>query len=75
MMDTLEKFYIFLETTLNKQINDKLKVKPNIIFENIVQKTTIVGYPSPLINSLQCSAQSSENLRQCPLDKDFRIGT
>jgi hypothetical protein len=38
MMDILEMFYIFRETTLNKQINDKLKVKSNIIFENIVKK-------------------------------------
>ena len=37
-MDTLEKFYIFRETKLNNQINDKLAVKPNIIFDTIVQK-------------------------------------
>jgi hypothetical protein len=36
MMDTLEKFYIFRETKLNNQINDKLTVKPNIIFDVIV---------------------------------------
>jgi hypothetical protein len=38
LMDTLEKFYIFRETKLYKQINDKLAVKPNIIFDTIVQK-------------------------------------
>ena len=38
LMDTLEKFYIFRETELNNQINDKLYVKPNIIFDTIVQK-------------------------------------
>ena len=38
LMDTLEKFYIFCETKLNNQINDKLAVKPNIIFDTIVQK-------------------------------------
>jgi hypothetical protein len=27
MMDTLEKYYIFRETKLNNQINDKLRVK------------------------------------------------
>jgi hypothetical protein len=38
LMDTLEKFYIFRETKLNNQINDKLAVKPNIIFDTIAQK-------------------------------------
>ena len=38
MMDTLEKFYIFRETKINKQINDKLTIKPNIILETVVQK-------------------------------------
>ena len=38
LMDTLEKFYIFRETKLDNQINDKLAVRPNIIFETIVQK-------------------------------------
>jgi hypothetical protein len=38
LMDTLEKFYIFCETKLNNQINDKLAIKPNIIFDAIVQK-------------------------------------
>jgi hypothetical protein len=38
LMDTLEKFYIFRETKLDNQINDKLAVRPNITFETIVQK-------------------------------------
>jgi hypothetical protein len=38
LMDTIEKFYIFRETKLDNQINDKLEVRPNIIFETIVQK-------------------------------------
>jgi hypothetical protein len=38
LMDTLEKFYIFCETKLNNQINDKLAVKPNIIFDTRVHK-------------------------------------
>jgi len=37
-MDTLEKIYIFRDTKLDSQINDKLAVRPNIIFETIVQK-------------------------------------
>jgi hypothetical protein len=45
MMDTLERFYIFRETKLNNQINDKLRVKPNIIFETIVQKDPGRGLP------------------------------
>jgi hypothetical protein len=38
LMGTLEKFYIFHEMRLNNQINDKLAVKPNIIFGTTVQK-------------------------------------
>jgi hypothetical protein len=45
MMDNLEKFYIFRETKLNNQINDKLAVKPNIIFETIVNKDPHRGLP------------------------------
>jgi hypothetical protein len=37
LMNTRENSYIFRETKLNNQINDKLTVKPNIIFETIVQ--------------------------------------
>ena len=36
MMDTLEKFFIFHETKHKNQINDKLTVKPNIIFDVIL---------------------------------------
>jgi len=38
MMDTFERFYIFCETKLNNQINDKLTIKLNIIFDTIVQR-------------------------------------
>jgi hypothetical protein len=38
MVDTLERFYIFRESKINNQINDRLTIKPNIIFETIVQK-------------------------------------
>ena len=37
-MDTLEKYYIFRETKIDNQINDKVAVRPNVIFETIVQK-------------------------------------
>jgi hypothetical protein len=43
MMDTLEKYYIFRETKFNIQINDKLTVKPNIIFEPIVHEDPYRG--------------------------------
>jgi hypothetical protein len=43
---TLERFYIFWETKLNNQINDRLTIKPNIIFETIVQKDTHRGIPN-----------------------------
>ena len=34
----IENFYIFRETKLKNQINDRLTVKQNIIFETIVQE-------------------------------------
>ena len=43
MMDTLERFYIFRETN---QINDRLTIKPNRIFETIVQKDPQRGLPT-----------------------------
>jgi hypothetical protein len=46
MMDTLERFYIFRETKINNQINDKPTIKPNIIFETIVQKDPHRGLPA-----------------------------
>jgi len=38
MMDTLERYYIYKETKSNNQINDKLTVKPNAIFETLIHK-------------------------------------
>jgi hypothetical protein len=38
MPDTLVQFYIYKETKRNNQIKDKLTVKPNVIFETLVQK-------------------------------------
>jgi len=46
MMDTLETFYIFRETKVNNQINDRLIIKPNILFETIVQKDHHRGLPA-----------------------------
>jgi len=46
MMDTIEKFYIYRETKLNNQINDKLTVKPNAIFETLVRQDPHRGIPA-----------------------------
>jgi hypothetical protein len=43
MMNTIEKYYIYRETKMNNQINDKLTVQPNTIFETIVQHETHRG--------------------------------
>jgi len=37
-MDAVESFYIFCKTMLNNQINNKLTVKHNIIFETIIRE-------------------------------------
>jgi len=46
VMDTIEKFYIYGETKLNNQINDKITVKPNVIFENLVRQDPHRGIPA-----------------------------
>jgi len=40
MLDTLEKFYIYRETKNGNQINDRLTVKSNPIFETIVTQSS-----------------------------------
>jgi hypothetical protein len=37
MLDTLEKYYIYKETKMGTQINDKLTVQANPIFETLVE--------------------------------------
>jgi hypothetical protein len=44
MMDTLERFYIYNETKSNNQINDKLTVQSNTIFETIVHEDPYRGH-------------------------------
>jgi len=46
MMDTLEKFYTFRETKLNNQINDKMTVKSNVIFDTIIRNDPYRGLPN-----------------------------
>jgi len=40
MLNTLEKFYIYKETKLGKQINDKLTIQSNQIYEVIIQQNS-----------------------------------
>jgi hypothetical protein len=44
MLDTLEKFYIYRETEAKNQINDKLTVQHNAIFETIVYEDPSGGF-------------------------------
>jgi hypothetical protein len=46
MMDTLERYYIYKETKSNNQINDKLTVKPNAIFETLIHEAPHRGHPN-----------------------------
>jgi hypothetical protein len=70
LVNTLEKFYIFRETKLNNQINEKLTVKPNIIFDTIVQHDPQRGihnahstqYTNPYSVGLECYKDSHKQL-------------
>jgi len=64
MMVTLEKFYIFRETKLNNQINDKLTVKPNIIFEKIVRYNHCRGLPNSYTQERQQQVSVLQDLLQ-----------
>jgi len=44
MMDTLERYYIYKETKSNNQINNKLTVKPNTIFETLIHEAPHRGH-------------------------------
>jgi hypothetical protein len=43
LINTLEKFYIFLDIRLNNHINDKSTVKHNIIFDTSGWKTSTLN--------------------------------
>jgi len=64
MMDTLEKFYIFRETKINNQIDDRMTVKSNIIFDTIVRNDPYRGPPNAY------SAQQ-ENIQLCSEKDSF----
>jgi len=40
MLDTVEKFYIYKETRINKQTNNKFTVKLNVVFEILILEDT-----------------------------------
>ena len=50
MMETLEKFHIYIETKLGRQINDRNTVTQNILFDTLVQGISLT--PSTTCNSL-----------------------
>jgi len=47
MLYTMGKFYVYKETKINNQMNDKWTVRPNIIFETLVQKDTKTAHTTP----------------------------
>jgi hypothetical protein len=46
MLDTIERFYIYRETQRDNQINDKLTVRSNKIFEALVQNDPHRAHPN-----------------------------
>jgi hypothetical protein len=57
MEDIIEKFYIFREMKINNQINDKLTIQPNIIFDTIVQLDPYRGLPNACSTHIQQNTQ------------------
>jgi len=47
-LDTLEGFHIYKEIKAGNQINDKLTVRENAVFETIVQEDPYRGSTAPL---------------------------
>jgi len=43
MLDTLKKFYIYRESKNENQINDRLTVQRNPIFETVIKQPPIEG--------------------------------
>ena len=44
MMDTLENFYIYKETKMDKQINENGTIKQNILFDTIIRRNSGRGH-------------------------------
>jgi hypothetical protein len=47
LMDTLEGFHIYKETKGNNQINDRLTVRDNAVFETIIQEDPYRAQANP----------------------------
>jgi hypothetical protein len=47
MMATLEGFHIYRETKVDNQINNRLTVRENAVFETIVQEDPYRGRAAP----------------------------
>ena len=40
VLNTMEKLYIYKETKIDNQLNDKCTVKPRVIFDTVILKNT-----------------------------------
>ena len=47
MLNTMDKFYIYKETKIDNQLNDKCTVKPNKIFDQLILKDTDRAHLTP----------------------------
>jgi len=73
MMDTFERFYTFSETKLNNQINDKLTIKLNIIFDTIVQRDPHRGLSTAYNPQSAALGSVLQDLHLCLHGKDSPI--
>ena len=46
MMNTIENFYIYKETKIENQINDKKTIKQNILFVTIIRRNPGREHPA-----------------------------
>jgi len=44
MLNAMEKIYIYKETRINNQMNDKCTFKPNIIFDTLIRKDRDIAH-------------------------------
>ena len=52
-MDTVERFHIYKETKIENQINDRITVARNILFDTALQNYASRWHPSPPVRSEQ----------------------
>jgi hypothetical protein len=67
ILDTLERFYIYRETKYGNQINDKLTIESNPIFESLVQHKP---YRRPQLHTYETQVQT----QNCNQPSIHRIG-